>query len=112
MKSDTVGFACLVADGWQLKEIAKLLAKVHEYGRMTASNRVPGVVATLTSVSGATAYFSLMTDFHGCVKPSGRERTWPHRGGGSQPIRAARIGATAMRIIALAEANGSKFRDL
>ena len=25
-----------------------------------------------------TLEFSLMTDFHGCVKPSGRERTWPH----------------------------------
>ena len=25
-----------------------------------------------------TLAFSLMTDFHGCVKPSGRERTWPH----------------------------------
>ena len=25
-----------------------------------------------------TLDFSLMTDFHGCVKPSGRERTWPH----------------------------------
>lgn len=25
-----------------------------------------------------TLEFGLMTDFHGCVKPSGRERTWPH----------------------------------
>ncbi len=25
-----------------------------------------------------TLDFSLMIDFHGCVKPSGRERTWPH----------------------------------
>ena len=60
---------------------------------MTASKRVPGVVATSPSASGAAAYFSLMTDFHGCVKPSGRERTWPHRGGGSKPICAARIRA-------------------
>ena len=35
------------------KEIAKLLAKVHEYGRMTASNRASGVVVTLPSASGA-----------------------------------------------------------
>ena len=35
------------------KEIAKLLAKVHEYGRRTASNRVSGVAATLPSASGA-----------------------------------------------------------
>ena len=35
------------------KEIAKLLAKVHEYGRRTASNRVSGVVATPPSASGA-----------------------------------------------------------
>ena len=35
------------------KEIAKLLAKVHEYGRRTASNRVPGVVTTPPSASGA-----------------------------------------------------------
>lgn len=25
-----------------------------------------------------TLALGLMTDFHGCVKPSGRERTWPH----------------------------------
>jgi alpha-glucosidase len=25
-----------------------------------------------------TLEFGLMTDFHGCVKPSGREKTWPH----------------------------------
>lgn len=25
-----------------------------------------------------TLELGLMTDFHGCVKPSGRERTWPH----------------------------------
>ena len=25
-----------------------------------------------------TLEFGLMTDYHGCVKPSGREKTWPH----------------------------------
>ena len=37
-----------------------------------------GQMAWYEEALADTLEFGLMTDYHGCVKPSGREKTWPH----------------------------------
>jgi alpha-glucosidase len=84
-KAKKVGILVWVAcrDLWNPKARRDYLTKVAATGALGIKIDYfpPGHAGTVQWMEGAladTADLKLLCNFHGCVKPSGRNRTWPH----------------------------------